>query len=95
MEKLDIEVCVCTECIMDGAMDIIESIEQLKEMKEAMQEKYNTDMEINITPVKCLGEVKHGIHSPKVSINGQIFENTDSQTIMAEIIARMKREVIA
>lgn len=94
MEKLDIQVCVCTECVMDGAIDIIESIERLVEMKSEMEEEYYTDMEIIITPVKCLGEAKHGAHSPKVSINGLVFENTDSQTIMAEIISIMKKDVI-
>lgn len=94
MEKLDIEVCVCTECVMDGSMDIIESIEHLKEMSGDYKEQYDTDMEVHITPIKCLGEGKHGAHSPKVSINGKVFENTDSQTIMAEIIATMKKEVI-
>ena len=93
-QKMDIEICVCTECVMNGSMDIMQSIEQLKEMSDELQEKYNTDIELNITPVKCLGERKHGIHSPKISINGQVFENTDSQTIMAEIIALMKKEII-
>jgi len=93
-QTMDIEICVCTECVMDGSMDIMQSIEELKEMSSELEEKYNTDIEIKITPVKCLGKNKHGIHSPKVSINKQVFENTDSQTIMAEIILLMKKEVI-
>ena len=94
IQKMDIEICVCTECVMNGSMDIMQSIEQLKEMSEELEDKYNTDIELNTTPVKCLGKSKHGIHSPKVSINEKVFENTDSQTIMAEIIALMKKESI-
>lgn len=93
MKKLNIEICVCTECIMNGAMDIMESIERLKEMSGELKEQYNTDIEINITPIKCLGDGRHGNFSPKVSINGKIFESTNSQSIMAEIIASMKKEV--
>jgi NADH:ubiquinone oxidoreductase subunit E len=94
MDKLDIKVCVCTECVMDGSMDIMESIEQLKEMSGELKDQYDTDLEIDVTPIKCLGNEKHGVHSPKVSINDKIFENADSQTIMAEIIQTMKKEVI-
>lgn len=94
MKNLDIEICACTECVMDGAMDIIESIEHLKEMSGELQDHYNTNVEIYITPVKCLGEPKHGARSPKVSINGEVFESTDSQTIMAEVIAAMKKDVV-
>ena len=94
MDKLDIKVCVCTECVMDGSMDIMESIEQLKEMSGELKDQYDTDLEIDVTPIKCLGTEKHGVHSPKVSINDKIFENADSQTIMAEIIQTMKKEVI-
>lgn len=94
MEDLVIEVCVCTECVMDGAMDIMESIDELKEIYGDLQEDYDTDIKINVIPVKCLGEAKHGDHSPRVSINGEILENANNQTVMAEIIKRMKRDMV-
>ncbi len=94
MNKLDIEICVCTECVMNGAMDIIESIEELKGMSLELEDEYNTDIEITITPVKFMGETRHSAYSPKVSINGRIFENASSQSIMAEIVAAMKKEVV-
>jgi NADH:ubiquinone oxidoreductase subunit E len=92
MNKQVIKVCTCTECVMNGSMDIMESIENLKEMSGELSEKYETDTEIEVTPVKCLGDSKHGAYSPIVSINDELFKNTDNQTIMAEIVARMKKE---
>jgi NADH:ubiquinone oxidoreductase subunit E len=94
MKNINIEVCVCTECVMNGAMDIIESIERLKEISSELEEQYNTNIEINITPVKCLGDAKHGANSPKVSINGELFKSANSETIMAKIIDMMKKDVV-
>lgn len=91
MENLNVEVCVCTKCVMNGAMDIMESIDELKEMYGDLQGKYNTDIKINVTPVKYLGKANHGDHSPIVSINGEIIEEANNQTVMAEIIDRIKR----
>ena len=94
MENLNIEICVGTKCIMNGAMDIIQSIENLKEISGELSEEYNTNIEINITTVKCLEEGNHDCNSPRVSINGEIFNNTNSETIMARIIEEMKRGVV-
>jgi len=88
---LFIEICVCTECVMNGAMDIMDSIERLKSMSDQLEDKYDTDIEITIHPVKSLGESKHGKLSPKVAINGKIFENANNSTIMAEIMNEMKK----
>jgi len=94
MNNLNIEICVGTKCVMNGAMDIMQSIENLKEISSELSEQYNSDIEINITTVKCLEGAKHHCSSPWVSINGEIFENTNSETIMAEIIDRMKWDVV-
>ena len=37
MEDLKVAVCVCTECVMKGAMDIIESIESLNDVKDVLE----------------------------------------------------------
>lgn len=91
MSLLNIEICVCTECVMNGAMDIMDSIEHLTSMSDYLEDQYDTDIEIVIHPVKSLGESKHGALSPKVAINGIIFENATSSTIMAEIMNKMKK----
>lgn len=37
MKSIRVVVCVCTQCIMNGAMDIIESVESLKKLKYEMR----------------------------------------------------------
>lgn len=89
MCNINIEICVCTECVMNGSMDIMEAVEQLKEVSGEYKENFNADAEINITPVKCIGKEKHGVSSPRISINGKVFEKADSETIMSEIITTL------
>ena len=92
MKDLKIEICVCTECVMNGAMDIMDSAEQLLEQTDHMRREDGENPQITVSTVNCLGESKHGEHSPRVAINGTIFENADSQTVMAEIVSSMKKD---
>lgn len=91
MKKLVVEVCVCTECVMKGAMEIIESIESLKKLK--VQLRFNTQIQIAMN--KCLGDTKHGAQSPLVKINGDIMERANSETVMAKIISMAQKDVNA
>lgn len=92
MKDLKIEICVCTECVMNGAMDIMDSAEQLLERTAKMRQEDGGKPQVTVSTVNCLGESKHGEHSPRVAINGTIFENADSQTVMAEIVSSMKKD---
>lgn len=92
MKRIDIDVCVCTECVMNGAMNIIESIDGLKEMLEEGTDEYDSDIELAVNPVKCLGESKHGIKSPIVSIDGSMHENVSNETVMAAIMDIIKKD---
>ena len=74
MEDLKVAVCVCTECVMKGAMDIIESIER----------------GIYIETVKCIGEAKHGMKSPIVSVGNVVIEKANTETVMAQILEMTK-----
>ncbi len=40
MKKVNLEVCVCTECVMMGAMEIIDAIEGLKSLETDMTDMY-------------------------------------------------------
>ena len=83
MKRADVEVCVCTECMLNGSMDIIESIESLGKLKSQL--KLNTQIQVETS--KCIGEAKHGNKSPVVSVNGKIFEKATSENIMSYIIS--------
>ncbi len=90
MRDLNVEICVCTKCVMTGAMDIMVAIERLKELAPQFEDEFPPDVNVVITPVKHLGTEVHKEHCPIVSINGRIFLNANSQTIMAEIVSFYK-----
>lgn len=94
MKTLPIKICVCTECVMHGAMDLAESIENLKNLVDDLDETFSTDIAIEIECVKCLGEKHVGV-SPRVEVNGKLFECTKSQIIMAEILSLISKDVKA
>jgi len=94
MEKVvEVSICVCNECVMNGAMDIMESLEKFGELAEEIKERYDMEIVLTLTTEKCIGKCKHGEHSPRVSINGHIFDHADSQTVMEEIIHSMSKEL--
>jgi len=82
MEKLEINVCVCSACVMQGAMDIIDSIESLNDIKDIT----NIDCELVINPVKCIGLPNHGKQSPVVQIGDTVITNANMETVMSYIM---------
>ena len=55
MKTIKVDVCVCTECVMNGAMDIMQAIEDMKNLNQEEENNY-ADVKVEINPVKCLGE---------------------------------------
>ncbi|MGB4589591.1 MAG: hypothetical protein WBI17_10215 [Clostridiaceae bacterium] len=95
MDKvLDVRICMCNECVMNGAVDIMESLEKMDEVSAEIKETFNVEIKLNLISDKCIGESKHGNFSPRVSIEGKTFNNADSQTVMEEIIASMSKELV-
>ena len=86
MEDLKVAVCVCIECVMKGAMDIIESIESLNDVKDVLE----LSRGIYIETVKCIGEAKHGMKSPIVSVGNVVIEKANTETVMAQILEMTK-----
>lgn len=83
MKSLEVKVCVCTHCIMDGAMDIVESIESLQKLKSQL--RFNTSVKISAN--ECLCERGSGDRSVLVLINGEALEKATSETVTAKIIS--------
>ncbi len=88
MDSLQIEVCVCSSCVMKGAMDIIDSIESLNDVRDIT----HLDCEITINPVSCIGLPNHGKVSPIVRIDDHIIENANMETVMAWIMDLTNKE---
>ncbi|MCI8622723.1 MAG: hypothetical protein HFG26_03580 [Provencibacterium sp.] len=87
MKKITVEVCACTQCVLNGAMHIIESIESLKKLKVQLR----MNAQVNIVTTPSLVEGKHSEISPVVRINGEMLEKADSETVMARIISQGQR----
>ncbi len=81
MKKVTVKVCVCSNCVMAGSIDIISSIESLKKIKG------KTDgVSIKIEPFSCPQEENHAATAPVVIIDGERLENAITQTVMAKIL---------
>lgn len=89
MKKLVVEVCVCTQCVLNGAMDIIESVESLQKLKVQLR----LNAQIQVVTTTSLGEGKHAHAAPVVAINGEIIEHAHSETIMSKIVALTTKDV--
>ena len=84
MKKVNLEVCVCTECVMMGAMEIIDAIEGLKSLETDMTDMYkDLDIEVKTASSVCAPKKPHA--SPVVKINGERFEKANSAMIMGKI----------
>lgn len=78
----EIEICVCTQCVLNGAMSLIESVEGLKELKDSI----NLKNEIKINKIPKLIEEEHSKFSPVVRLKGEIIKNAKAEIIMEKII---------
>lgn len=81
MSKTNVKVCVCSHCVMAGAMDIISSVKSLKKIKP---ESART---MQLETVSCRSGCGHDLSSPVVYINDEMMENATTQTVMAKILS--------
>ncbi len=97
MKKIQVDVCVCTACVMNGSVNIIESIESLRDLRDQLNDGLEAQLakrsgEIEVTTNKCLGGEPHPGKSPMVSINGEVFAKADSESVMSHIIELFQAE---
>ncbi|HBF36972.1 MAG TPA: NAD(P)H-dependent oxidoreductase subunit E [Firmicutes bacterium] len=76
MNDIKVEICVGTHCTMMGALNIIESVEDLR------REYQNISLEIIQCIKDCLGEKV----APIVFINGQKIQNATNEEVLARIM---------
>ena len=79
MNTIRVEVCVGTQCTLMGAMDILEALTSLQEVDAAL--------DIAVQPVPCRNLCDDGRQAPVVIINGDVLLQTDSESVMARIMA--------
>ena len=88
MKRLEVKVCVCTQCVMNGAMEIVESIESLQELKNQL--RFDTSVDVNAG--ECLCDHAKGDFSPLVIVNGERIEKATSEMVMSRILAMSAKE---
>lgn len=88
MKSLEVNVCVCTHCVMNGAMDIVESIESLQKLKSQL--RFNTAVKVTANECLC-DKTQHGDSSPLVRVNEEFLTKATSETVTAKIISIISR----
>ena len=89
MKRLEVKVCMCTHCIMNGAMDIVESVESLQKLKTQL--RFGASIKVNAGESLCEGAEK-GTVSPLVYLNDERVERATSEMVMSKIIAMISKE---
>lgn len=82
MKKISLEVCVCTECVMMGSMEIIDAIEGLKSLETDLYQ----DLDIDVTTSSSVCAPKVSGAAPVVKIKGERMEKASSAAVMARIL---------
>ena len=77
MKKIQVKVCVCTACVMNGSVEIMESVESLRDLREQMEEGCTAEEHevLEIATDKCLGGLPH---------------QEDAESVMAYIVERVQ-----
>lgn len=88
---MKIKVCVGSNCTLLGAMNILDSIEDLKDIISENPEDYS-DEALDVEAVKCLGCCKESEKevAPVVVIDEEIINKATSQAVMGKILDRIK-----
>lgn len=87
MEKILVEVCAGTHCVMMGSMNIIDAVHSLEEFREQM----DMPCEVEVKVVSCMKACKANTsienkQGPFVKVNGKMIKQAESESVMAEIM---------
>ncbi|MEG2813270.1 MAG: hypothetical protein RSA79_01600 [Oscillospiraceae bacterium] len=87
MQRIEVKVCVCTQCVMNGAMDIVSSIEGLQKLKNQL--RFHTAIKVDDS--KCLCPKNSSELSPLVLVNNARIERATSEIVTAKIISDISK----
>ena len=74
MKKIQVKVCVCTACVMNGSVEITAEEHEVLEIA--------TD--------KCLGGLPHQEDAPVIAVDDKVFRKADAESVMAYIVERVQ-----
>lgn len=90
---MKVKVCVGSSCTLLGSMNILDQIDDLKEIISEDAENYN-DEELEVEAIKCLGFCKEKEKenvAPIVVIDDEPIFNATSQIVMEKIVYKLRK----
>lgn len=89
---MNVKVCVGSSCTLLGSMNILDQIEDLKDIISEDFDSY-TDEELDVEAIKCLDYCKQGNNNcaPVVVIDDEVMCNATSQTVMEKIVNKIRK----
>jgi len=81
MPTIIVEVCAGTQCTLMGAMDIISAVEGLSDLHGGLK----PDCTIEVRPIPCTHGCDQSDRAPIVYINGELMENTNTESVMEKV----------
>ena len=89
---MKVKVCVGSNCTLLGAMNILDQIEDLKEIISEEPESYNEES-LDVEAVKCIGFCKESDENiaPVVVIDDEAIFNASSQVVMEKILDKLRK----
>lgn len=89
---MKVKVCVGSNCTLLGAMNILDQIEDLKDIISEEPESYQ-DVALDVEAVKCLGFCKGTEEdiAPVVVIDDEAIFNATSQVVMEKILDKVRK----
>ena len=89
---MKIKVCVGSSCTLLGSMNILDQIDDLKDIISEDSDNYK-DEELEVEAIKCLGFCKDNGKNiaPVVVIDDETMYNATSQTVMEKIISKIRK----
>lgn len=88
---MKVKVCVGSHCTLLGSMNILDQLDDLKEIISEDIDSYG-DEELEVEAIKCLGFCKKTDTnvSPIVVVDGEPMYNATSQNVMEKIINKIR-----
>lgn len=89
---MKIEVCMGTNCMMNGSMSLYDQLQSLEEIvKENPDEYIDEDMEINVMKCKKICKKYDNYKYCHVRVNDESIENKENREIVEYIMNLIKK----
>lgn len=89
---MKVQVCVGSNCTLLGSMNILDQIDDLKDIMKEDSENYSNE-ELEVEALKCLGYCKERNNNiaPVVVIDDEPMFNATSQNVMEKIVNKLRK----